>query len=89
MKNLKFFLDLQKIIIPEWSHCVFQVAAELTRKKLMNILILFSKLGAKGLAYIKGANLEEENGLQSPILKFLEKETINSVISASELKIMT
>ena len=45
------------------------------------------KLGAKGLAYIKVNDINDlENGLQSPILKFLNQNTINSLISNLDLK---
>ena len=45
------------------------------------------KLGAKGLAYIKVNDVNDlENGLQSPILKFLNQNTINSLISNLDLK---
>jgi aspartyl-tRNA synthetase len=45
------------------------------------------KLGAKGLAYIKVNDINDlENGLQSPILKFLNQNTINSLISDLDLK---
>ena len=45
------------------------------------------KLGAKGLAYIKVNDVNDlENGLQSPILKFLNQNTINSLISDLDLK---
>ena len=46
-----------------------------------------SKLGAKGLAYIKINDVNDlENGLQSPILKFLHKDTIKSLIENLDLK---
>ena len=45
------------------------------------------KLGAKGLAYIKVNDVNDlENGLQSPILKFLNQNTINSLINNLDLK---
>ena len=45
------------------------------------------KLGAKGLAYIKVNDVDDpENGLQSPILKFLNQNTINSLINNLDLK---
>ena len=45
------------------------------------------KLGAKGLAYIKVNDINDlQNGLQSPILKFLNQNTINSLISDLDLK---
>jgi len=46
-----------------------------------------SKLGAKGLAYIKvNATDGSENGLQSPILKFLDTKTIESIMSELNLE---
>jgi aspartyl-tRNA synthetase len=61
-------------------------AAVLTRKKIDEYTDFVGKLGAKGLAYIKVVALGEENGLQSPILKFLQQETIDSITSALEVK---
>ena len=61
-------------------------AAELTRKKIDEYTDFVGKLGAKGLAYIKVVALEEENGLQSPILKFLDSATINSVTTALKVE---
>ena len=61
-------------------------AAELTRKKIDEYTDFVGKLGAKGLAYIKVVALEEENGLQSPILKFLDQGTINLVTSALKVE---
>ena len=46
-----------------------------------------SKLGAKGLAYIKINDVDDlESGIQSPILKFLSKETIANIIETLEVK---
>ena len=46
-----------------------------------------SKLGAKGLAYIKINDIEDlENGIQSPILKFLNKKTIQNIFKTLEAK---
>ena len=40
-----------------------------------------SKLGAKGLAYIKVNDVNDiENGIQSPILKFLNVETVTKIL---------
>jgi len=57
-------------------------AASMTRKKIDAYTDYVSKLGAKGLAYIKVVDLDQEDGLQSPILKFFKKETIDSIISS-------
>ena len=56
-------------------------AADMTRKKIDAYTDYVGKLGAKGLAYIKVIEVEKENGLQSPILKFFKEETIHSIIS--------
>ena len=46
-----------------------------------------SKLGAKGLAYIKINDVKDlENGIQSPILKFLTKKTIQNIFKTLEVK---
>ena len=46
-----------------------------------------SKLGAKGLAYIKINDFKDlENGIQSPILKFLNKKTIQNIFKTLEVK---
>ena len=56
-------------------------AASMTRKKIDQYTDYVGKLGAKGLAYIKVVELDSDNGLQSPILKFLKKETVDSILS--------
>jgi len=47
--------------------------ASMTRKKIDEYTDYVGKLGAKGLAYIKVMDLKQENGLQSPILKFFQQ----------------
>jgi aspartyl-tRNA synthetase len=54
----------------------------MTRKKIDEYTDYVGKLGAKGLAYIKVVDLDQENGLQSPILKFFQKDTIDSILSS-------
>ena len=61
-------------------------AATMTRKKIDHYTDYVGKLGAKGLAYIKVVELDSDNGLQSPILKFLKKETVDSILSALDAK---
>ena len=56
-------------------------AADMTRKKIDAYTDYVGKLGAKGLAYIKVIEVDKENGLQSPILKFFKEKTIHSIIS--------
>ena len=58
----------------------------LSRNKIDEYTKFVSKLGAKGLAYIKVNDVNDlENGLQSPILKFLKPETISSIINELEV----
>ena len=56
-------------------------AASMTRKEIDQYTDYVGKLGAKGLAYIKVVKLDSDKGLQSPILKFLKKETVDSILS--------
>jgi aspartyl-tRNA synthetase len=59
----------------------------LSRNQIDDYTNFVSKLGAKGLAYIKVNDKSDiENGLQSPILKFLKNETISSLISDLDLE---
>ena len=59
----------------------------LSRSQIDDYTNFVSKLGAKGLAYIKVNDKSDiENGLQSPILKFLKNETISSLISDLDLE---
>jgi len=57
-------------------------AASMTRKKIDEYTEYVGKLGAKGLAYIKVVDLDQDNGLQSPILKFFQQKTIDSILSS-------
>ena len=61
-------------------------AASMTRKKIDEYTDFVGKLGAKGLAYIKVVELGKENGLQSPILKFFQQETVDAIISTLNVK---
>lgn len=59
----------------------------LSRGQIDEYTKFVSKLGAKGLAYIKvNATDGSENGLQSPILKFLDAKTIESIMSELNLE---
>ena len=59
----------------------------LSRGQIDEYTNFVAKLGAKGLAYIKVNDvLDLENGLQSPILKFLKPETIDSLVSELDLR---
>ena len=55
---------------------------KLTRSQIDEYTNFVGKLGAKGLAYIKFNDASDiENGLQSPILKFLSKDFITDLFS--------
>ena len=59
----------------------------LSRGQIDEYTKFVSKLGAKGLAYIKvNATDGSENGLQAPILKFLDAKTIESIMSELNLE---
>lgn len=59
----------------------------LSRGQIDEYTKFVSKLGAKGLAYIKvNATDGSENGLQSPILKFIDTKTIESIMSELNLE---
>lgn len=59
----------------------------LSRGKIDEYTKYVSKLGAKGLAYIKINDLDgTDNGLQSPILKFLNKQTVEGIIEKLNLE---
>ena len=55
---------------------------KLTRSQIDEYTNFVGKLGAKGLAYIKINDASDiENGLQSPILKFLSKDFITDLLN--------
>ena len=58
----------------------------LSRKDLDQYTNFVSKLGAKGLAYIKVTDLSLDNfeGLNSPILKFLDEQHIQGILDACQ-----
>jgi|TARA_B110000305_G_scaffold175045_1_gene193600 aspartyl-tRNA synthetase len=60
---------------------------KLTRGQIDEYTKYVGKLGAKGLAYIKVNDVTDiENGLQSPILKFLHTDTIKSLVDNLDLQ---
>jgi len=64
-----------------------QNAQDITRKQIDEYTNFVSKLGAKGLAYIKVDDLAKGNdGLKSPILKFLPETAIHKLIERLALK---
>lgn len=57
---------------------------ELSRKDIDDLTKFVGIYGAKGLAYIKVNALDEEGGLQSPILKFLPETTIKGILHRTQ-----
>ena len=58
-----------------------------TRKNLDEYANFVGKYGAKGLAYIKINDIDAGmEGLQSPILKFLDADLINAILKATDAK---
>ena len=56
-------------------------AKNITRKQIDDYTNFVGEFGAKGLAYIKVVDVSTgADGLQSPILKFLDENTIHSLI---------
>jgi aspartyl-tRNA synthetase len=56
-------------------------ASDITRKQIDNYTAFVGEYGAKGLAYIKVQDIGQgPQGLQSPILKFLDESTISALI---------
>ena len=61
-------------------------AGEISRKQIDDYTDFVSGFGARGLAYIKVQDISKGmDGLQSPILKFLDKATIQTLIESLAL----
>ena len=65
---------------------VLRDSSEMSRKQIDDYTDFVSNYGAKGLAYIRVNDIEKGiDGLQSPILKFLNDEVINQLIEKLSL----
>ena len=65
---------------------VLSDSSDMSRKQIDDYTDFVSNYGAKGLAYIRVNDIEKGiNGLQSPILKFLNDEVINQLIEKLSL----
>ena len=61
-------------------------AGEISRKQIDDYTDFVSGFGARGLAYIKVQDISKGmDGLQSPILKFLDRETIQTLMESLAL----
>ena len=82
-KNEEFKVFAEPAILDEHKVVALRVPGgnSLSRSQIDGYTDFVGKLGAKGLAYIKVNSLESEDGLQSPILKFLSKTFVNTLIN--------
>ena len=61
--------------------------ATLSRKEIDNLTDLVKKFNAKGLAYFKCEEIKDiDNGISSPIKKFLDNKTIQNIITVVDAK---
>ncbi|OGA38320.1 MAG: aspartate--tRNA ligase [Betaproteobacteria bacterium RIFCSPLOWO2_12_FULL_68_19] len=82
MKSAEFKVFRQAADLPGGRVAALKVSAELTRKEIDDYGSFVANYGAKGLAYIK----VNPDGLQSPIVKFLQKETLDQILSRTAAK---
>ena len=82
-KNEEFKVFAEPATLDEHKVVALRVPGgnSLSRSQIDGYTDFVRKLGAKGLAYIKVNSLESEDGLQSPILKFLSKTFVNTLIN--------
>ena len=76
MKSTDFKVFRQAADRPGGRVAALRVSTELSRKEIDDYGGFVANHGAKGLAYIK----VNPDGLQSPIVKFLSKETLDEVL---------
>jgi len=60
--------------------------ATMTRKEIDDYTAYVNIFGARGLAYIK-LNAEGKEGLQSPILKFIPDDVVNTILDRTQAKV--
>ncbi len=82
MKTAEFKVFRQAAELPNGRVAALRVSADLSRKEIDDYGSFVANYGAKGLAYIKVS----PDGLQSPIVKFLSKETLDQILSRTAAK---
>ena len=83
MKSVDFKVFRQAADLPGGRVAALRVpASELSRKEIDDYGSFVANYGAKGLAYLK----VNPDGLQSPIVKFLSKETLDQILSRTAAK---
>lgn len=84
MKNVEFKVFAEPANDPHGRVAALRVpgGAQISRKEIDDFTKYISLFGAKGLAYIK----YNEDGLQSPILKFLPEEVVQTILERTQAK---
>jgi aspartyl-tRNA synthetase len=82
MKSVDFKVFRQAAELPNGRVAALRVSVELSRKEIDDYGSFVANYGAKGLAYIK----VNPDGLQSPIVKFLAKETLDEILKRTAAK---
>lgn len=85
MKNVEFKVFAEPANDPHGRVAALRVpgGAQISRKEIDDFTKYISLFGAKGLAYIK----YNEDGLQSPILKFLSEEVVRTILERTQAKV--
>ncbi len=85
VKNVKFNVFSEHIDNDDSRITALKVpkGATLSRKEIDDLTNLVKKFNAKGLAYFKCEKINDiDNGISSPIKKFLDDDTINNILRA-------
>ncbi|HEX6295933.1 MAG TPA: aspartate--tRNA ligase [Burkholderiales bacterium] len=82
MKSSGFKVFRQAADLPGGRVAALKVSAELSRKEIDDYGSFVANYGAKGLAYIK----VNPDGLQSPIVKFLDEKVLREILSRTQAK---
>jgi aspartyl-tRNA synthetase len=83
MKSSDFKVFRQAAELPNGRVAALRLpASDLSRKELDDYGVFVANYGAKGLAYIK----VNPDGLQSPIVKFLSKDTLDEILKRTAAK---
>jgi aspartyl-tRNA synthetase len=84
MRTVDFKVFRQAAELPNGRVAALKVSVELTRREIDDFAPFVAAYGAKGLAYIKvNDRTRIPDGLQSPIVKFLQAEVLRAVIERS------
>jgi aspartyl-tRNA synthetase len=82
MKSSDFKVFRQAADLPGGRVAALKVSAQLSRKEIDDYGSFVASYGAKGLGYIK----VNADGLQSPIVKFLDEKVLREILSRTQAK---